>query len=165
MTQSPPTAVTEAVASTDAALERLHTAIGTLTDGDLHRAGTGGGWTVAQVIAHINVCAVLWLGNLQRLETDPELRFFYREEIGHDAQDYPPPTIDIALGRLASTRRALSTALPATRPEVLERTVEIPDLGTKTIADWTPIIGGHLDSHVDQAFDIMRDRGFAPEGV
>ena len=42
--------------------------------------------------------------------------------------------------------------------------MEIPDLGTMTVAEWTPIITGHLASHVDQAFGIMHDREVAPEG-
>jgi hypothetical protein len=28
-----------------------------------------------------------------------------------------------------------------------------------TIEEWTPIITGHLTSHVEQAHDILRDRG------
>ena len=34
-----------------------------------------------------------------------------------------------------------------------------------TVAEWTPIIAGHLSGHVDQAFAIMADRGFLPEGI
>lgn len=41
----------------------------------------------------------------------------------------------------------------------------IPDLGTMTVVEWTPLIVGHVVGHVDQAFEIMRDRGFAPEGT
>jgi hypothetical protein len=44
-------------------------------------------------------------------------------------------------------------------PELLARTVEIPDLGTMTVEEWTPIIAGHLTSHVEQAHDILRNRG------
>jgi hypothetical protein len=63
------------------------------------------------------------------------------------------------LARLASTRRTLATCLAAMSPELLARTVEIPDLGTMTIEEWTPLILGHLTSHVEQAHDILRDRG------
>ena len=101
----------------------------------------------------------MWLGDLRRLEADPDLTFFFREEVGHDALGYPPPTIELALARLASTRRTLATCLPAMTPELLARTVEIPDLGTMTIEDWTPLILGHLTSHVDQAHDILHNRG------
>jgi hypothetical protein len=34
-----------------------------------------------------------------------------------------------------------------------------------TVAEWMPIIAGHLSGHVDQAFAIMTDREFLPEGV
>ena len=44
-------------------------------------------------------------------------------------------------------------------PELLARTVEIPDLGTMTIEDWTPLILSHLTGHVEQAHDILRNRG------
>jgi len=152
-------------ADLDTALDRLERGLRAIGDGDLHRAHRDGGWSVAQVISHINVCTLIWLGDLQRLTNDPELRFFFREEIGHDASGYPPPTTDIAARQIASTRRTLATCLPALDPALFDREVEIPALGTMTVADWTPIITGHLSSHVDQAFEIMTDREFAPVGV
>ena len=114
---------------------------------------------MAQVVSHISVSTLVWLGNLRRLEADPELGFFFREEVGHDALGYPPPTIELALARLAATRRTLATCLPSMAPELLTRTVEIPDLGTMTIEEWTPLIMGHITSHVEQAHDILRNRG------
>lgn len=158
-------AITEALAGADAALARLDSALGRLTDGDLHRAHRDGGWTVAQVVSHINMCTVLWLGDLKRLENDPELDFFFREEVGHDLVGYPPPTIDLARQQLARTRRTLATAAGSASPEVLDRTVTIPDLGTMTVREWSPLIIGHASGHAEQAFEIMRDRDFAPEGV
>ncbi len=53
------------------------------------------------------------------VEEVTELRFFFREEIGHDAIGYPPPTGELALRRVASTRRTYATCLRATAPEVL----------------------------------------------
>ena len=82
----------DAAADADAALARLQDIVGRIGDGDLHRAHRDGGWSVAQVISHINVCAILWLGDLERLRNDAELRFFFREEIGHDLTGYLPPT-------------------------------------------------------------------------
>jgi hypothetical protein len=155
----------DAAAQADVGMARLQEALGRLSDGDLHRAHRGGGWTVAQVISHMNVATLMWLGDLERLRHDPELTFFFREEIGHDALGYPPPTIDIAVRQLGSTRRTLGTCLPAVDPAIHQRTVEIPDLGTMTVAEWMPIIAGHLSGHVDQAFAIMTDRGFLPEGI
>ena len=75
----------------------------------------------------------------------------------------PPPTIAVARGRIARTRRTIATCLPATDPAILSRTVEIPDLGTKTAADWIPIIVGHLTGHVDQALDVLRSRDALPQ--
>ena len=155
----------QALADADAALERLDSALGRITDGDLHRAHRDGGWTVAQVVSHINMCTVLWLGDLKRLENDPELDFFFREEVGHDLVGYPPPTIDLARQQLARTRRTLATAGGSASDDVLDRTVTIPDLGTMTVREWSPLILGHASGHAEQAFEIMRDRGFAPEGV
>lgn len=151
----------DAAAAVDSALARLAAALGEIGDGDLHRAHRDGGWSVAGVISHINVSTLLWLGSVQRLRADPELRFFFREEVGHDAVGYPPPTVELALGQLASTRRTLATTIAATEPEVLARSVEIPDLGTLTVGEWTPLIMGHLTGHVDQALGILRDRGVA----
>jgi uncharacterized damage-inducible protein DinB len=162
-TQTPVTPA-EAHKEVDAALARLQGILERISDGDLHRAHRDGGWTVAQVVSHINVCTVIWLGDLQRLRDDPELSFFFREEIGHDCTGYPPPTVDIAVRQLASTRRSLAHCIPASA-DLLDRTVEIPDLGTMTIAEWTPLITGHLAHHVGQALDIMRDREFLPDGA
>lgn len=160
-----PEAITQAVQDADTALGRLDAALAGLGDGDLHRAHRSGGWTVAQVVSHINLCSILWLGDVKRLENDPELDFVFREEVGHDMTGYPPPTIDLARRQVASARRTLTTAAPAVSSEVLARTVTIPDLGTMTVQEWTPLIIGHASGHVDQAFDILRDRDVIPEGV
>ena len=154
----------DAAKEADDALGRLQSIIERIDDGDLHRAHRNGGWSVAQVVSHINVCTLIWLGDLQRLRDDPELSFFFREEIGHDCTGYPPPTVEIAARQLASTRRTLAHSVPATDDALLGRSVEIPDLGTMTVAEWTPIITGHLVGHVDQALDILRDREAMPEG-
>ncbi|MCD2193202.1 DinB family protein [Actinomycetospora endophytica] len=151
-----------AVADADAALGRLAGIVGKLGDGDLHRAHRDGGFTVAQVISHINVSVVLWCGDVARLRADPDLRFFFREEIGHDAKGYPPPTVALAVGQLASTRRTVATVLPDVPDEILRRTVEIPDLGTMTVEEWTPLIIGHATGHVDQAVEILVDRDAMP---
>ena len=163
-TQTTPAATADVVAEIDAGLGRLAEAVTRLADGDLHRAHSGGGWTLAQVISHLNVCTLIWLGDLTRLQHDPQLRFFFREEIGHDLCGYPPPSVDLAAGQLASTRRTLTTAVAQASAAVADRTVEIPDLGTMTVREWATIIRMHTLGHVDQAFDIMHDRGFAPEG-
>jgi uncharacterized damage-inducible protein DinB len=163
-TQTPVTPA-EAHKEVDEALARLQGILERISDGDLHRAHRDGGWTVAQVVSHINVCTLMWLGDLQRLRDDPELTFFFREEIGHDLTGYPPPTAEIAARQIASTRRTLAHSLPNTDAALLERTVEIPDLGTMTIAEWTPLITGHLAGHVEQALEVMRDREVLPDGA
>lgn len=165
-TTDDPTAVARQAASdVEKALGRLVGTVERLSDGDLHLAHRDGGWTAAAVISHINVCTVVWLGDLFRLQADPELRFFYREEIGHDLVGYPPPTVDVAVGQLGSTRRSLGTALGAIGPDLLARTVEIPDLGEMTIAEWTPLIIGHVISHVGQVEEILADRQDLVRGI
>ena len=94
------TTTVDAAAGVDADLARLVDTLGGISDGDLHRAQRGGGWTVAQVSPTSTSSTLVWLGDLRRLEPDPDLRFFFREEIGHDALGYPPPTVEIALARL-----------------------------------------------------------------
>jgi hypothetical protein len=157
-------ALIDGAATADAALARLQDVLARIGDGDLHRAHPAGGWTVAQVVSHINVCTLIWLGDMERLRQDRDLRFFFREEIGHDAVGYPPPTADLARRQLESTRRTLASCLPVTDPAILGRTVEIPDLGTKTVAEWIPIIVGHLTGHADQAIEVLRSRSALPEG-
>lgn len=154
-----------AAAEADDALGRLVGIVERLGDGDLHLAHRDGGWTTSIVISHINVATVAWLGDLFRLRADPDLRFFYREEIGHDLTGYPPPTVAVALGQLSSTRRTVATSLASLDSDLLERTVEIPDLGTMTIAEWTPLIIGHLVMHVGQAEEILTDRDAMPAKI
>lgn len=165
MSTTSDTALEQAATTIDEALRRLDDVLASLDDGDLHLAHPGGGWTAAQVLSHINVCALIWLGDMERLRQDPELDFFFREEIGHDATGYPPPTVEVARGQIASTRHTFATCLPATDPAILDRNVEIPDLGTRTVADWLPIIIGHLTGHVEQALDVLRSRGALSEGA
>jgi hypothetical protein len=159
------TALTDAATTADRSLARLEAVLGRIGDGDLHLAHRNGGWTPAQLVSHISLSTLVWLGDMERLRQDSELGFFFREEIGHDAVGYPPPTAELAARKVASTRRTLASCLPATDPAVLERTVEIPDLGTMTVADWIPLIVGHLTGHVDQAFEVLADRGALPEGA
>ena len=152
----------DAASTVDEALGRLEDLLGRLSDGDLHLATPGGGWTVAQVVAHISLSTLVWLGDVERLRQDPDLDFFFREEVGHDVVGYPPPTVELARRRIASTRRTCARCLPATDPAVLDRQVEIPDLGRRTVAEWLPLIVGHLVSHVDQALDVLRSRDALP---
>ena len=156
--------VSDATADVDASLAHLQDVLTRISDADRHLATPGGGWTVAQVVSHISVSALVWLGNMERLRRDPDLRFFFREEVGHDALGYPPPSVDLAVRRVDSTRSTLALCLPVTQ-EVAGRSVEIPDLGTMTVAEWTPLIVGHLQSHVAQAEDILRSRDAHPDGA
>ena len=146
----------------DAALARLDDVLSRIGDGDLHLAGPGGGWTAAQYVSHANLAALLWLGDLVRLSHDPDLEFFHREEIGHDVLGYPPPTVERARAQVASTRRTVATALPATDPAVLDREVTIPDLGTMTIAGWTPRVMGHFTAHLQDVLDVLESRDALP---
>lgn len=151
--------ITDALKVTDEALGRLDDALATLGDGDLHLAHRDGGWTAAQLVSHINMSVLLWTASIARVTHDPDIRFFFREEIGHDVIGYPPPRIEVARRQLDSARRTLATCIPAMDPAVLDREVEIPDLGTLTIGAWTPPVLGHAAGHADQALGVLRDRG------
>lgn len=74
-----------AAADADDALERLEQILGRISDGDLHLAHPDGGWSPAHVVSHLSLSTLMWLGDMERLRQDPQLRFFLREEIGHDA--------------------------------------------------------------------------------
>lgn len=159
MTSPVPEAIGTALGDTDAALARLADTLRCLDDGALHLAHRDGGWTPAQLVSHINVSVLLWTALLSRLAADPELAFVLREEVGHDAKGYPPPTLDMAQQHLASARRTLATVVPAVPAGVLSRELTIPDLGTLTVDAWTPPILGHAAGHAQQALDVLQDRG------
>ena len=152
-------AISTALQEADAALGRLADTLSGLGDGDLHLAHRDGGWTPAELVSHINTSVQLWTSTLSRLAHDPELAFVLREEVGHDAKGYPPPTIALAQQHLSSARRTLATVVPAVPAAVLSRELTIPDLGTLSIEAWTPPILGHAAGHAQQALDVLTDRG------
>lgn len=148
-----------ATAQAKAALSELEALLGIIGDADLHRAEPNGGWTCAQVVSHIHLCSLLWIADLERLRLHPEPHMFmYREELGHDALGAPPHSTREAAGRIASARVAIERSFPTVSAEVLAKTIEIPTLGTFTVADFMPIISGHLAHHVGQLKAILRSR-------
>ena len=111
-----PTSATEMLATaTQSArdgLLKFETLLRNLSDADLHRADTEGGWTVAQIVSHIHICGLLWIADLERMRHEPEM-FIFREELGHDVLGAPPPSSQEAAERIASLRHALEVCLPA----------------------------------------------------
>ncbi len=71
---TPATALSDSAATADAALARMDDVLASVSDGDLHLATPTGGWTVAQLIAHIKFSTLVWLGDMERLRQDPKLR-------------------------------------------------------------------------------------------
>jgi hypothetical protein len=71
---TPATALSDSAATADATPARLDDVLAPVSDRDLHLATPGGGWTVARVIAHVTVSLLVWLGDMERLRQDPELR-------------------------------------------------------------------------------------------
>jgi len=148
------------------ALLDLEQVLGQIGDADLHRAEPNGGWTCAQVVSHIHMCGLLWIADLERLRNHPDqYMFMFREELGHDVVGAPPPSTDDARGRIASVRTAIEQCLPSTDPHVLQKTLEVPTLGTMTIDVWMPLIIGHLAMHVGQVKAILQSRGVPFEAV
>ncbi|GAC1642170.1 MAG: hypothetical protein NVS4B8_11110 [Herpetosiphon sp.] len=144
-------------------LERLLTQIG---DADLHRADPGGGWTCAQLVSHIHLCSLLWIADLERIRNYPQQSMFmFREEIGHDALGAPPPSTKDAAARIASVRVALEQCWPKVDPAILSKSVEVPTIGTMTVAEWFPIIVGHVAHHVGQIKAILKSRNVLPAGA
>jgi uncharacterized damage-inducible protein DinB len=133
-----------------------------IDDGDLHLADPAGGWTGATIVSHMTLAGLLWVGDIARLQADPELDAFYREEIGHDVTGAVPPTAAEAADRIASLRRTVLSTLPMHTEELLAREVSITTLGRRTVADWLPVIIGHVVHHRDQLHDVLRSRGRLP---
>ena len=143
-------------------LREVEDLLRSIEDADLHRADPNGGWTGAIIVTHMTMGGLLWIADIQRLIADPDLDFFYREEIGHDVVGAVPPTAAEAADKIASLRRTLVTTMPTHTEDVLRREVEIATLGRRTVADWLPVIIGHLVHHRDQFHDVLRSRGKLP---
>ena len=147
----------------DRTLTAVEELLRSIPDGDLHVADPGGGWTGATVVSHMTLAGLLWVADIARLQADPDLDFFYREEIGHDTIGAIPPTAAEAADKIASLRRTMVSTMPHHTPEILERSVEITTLGRMTVAEWLPIIVGHVVHHRDQLHAVLRSRGKLPE--
>jgi uncharacterized damage-inducible protein DinB len=153
-----------ATAQAATVLTELEHLLGTISDADLHRAEPDGGWTCAQVVSHIHLCSLLWVADLERLRLHPESHMFmFREELGHDAVGAPPHSTQEAAARVGSARVTIERSFPTVSAEVLAKTIEIPTLGTFSVADFMPIISGHLAHHVGQLKAILRSRGVLAE--
>jgi hypothetical protein len=153
-----PTVLTDSSGAASKALSDLERLLRGTADAHLHYADTEGGWTVAQVVSHICLCGLLWIADLERVRHHGDM-LVIREELGHDAVGPAPHSAAEAARRLASVRVALESCLPAADPAVLTRSVEVTTLGTRTVADWFPVIIGHLEAHCEQARAILRARG------
>lgn len=158
-----PSVVAEQTRLADETLREVEELLRSIDDADLHRADPNGGWTGAIIVSHMTLAGLLWVGDVQRLAADPDLDFFYREEIGHDATGAVPPTAAEAADKIASLRRTVVGTMPAHTEEILRREVEITTLGRRTVAQWLPVIVGHLAHHRDQLHDVLRSRGRLPE--
>jgi uncharacterized damage-inducible protein DinB len=164
MSAEPPAdVVAEQTRLAEETLREVEDLLRTIDDADLHRADPGGGWTGAIIVTHMALAGLLWVADVQRLAADPDLDLFYREEIGHDATGAVPPTAAEAADKIASLRRTIVSTMPAHTEAILRREVEITTLGRRTVAEWLPVIVGHLAHHRDQLHDVLRSRGRLPE--
>lgn len=144
-------------------LQELEDLLRSISDADLHRADPNGGRSSAIVVTHMTLAGLLRVADIQRLAAAPDLDLFYREEIGHDTIGAVPPSAAEAADKIAALRRTVVSTMPSHTGEILRREVEITTLGRKTVAEWLPIIVGHLVHHRDQMQDVLRSRGRLPE--
>lgn len=148
------------------ALLDLEQLLGQIGDADLHRADPNGGWTCAQLVSHIHLGSLLWIADLERFRNHPDSSIFiFREEIGHDVLGAIPPSTHDAAQKIASVRTAVEQCWPQADPATLSKRVEIPTLGTMTVAEWFPIIVGHVGHHVEQIKAILQSRDVLPATV
>ena len=160
MTATVPDVVAEQTRAAEQTLPEVEDLLRSIDDADLHRADPNGGWTGAIIVTHMTLAGLLWVADIQRLATDPDLDLFYREEI--DVTGAVPPTAAEAADKIASLRRTVVATMPALTEEILRREVEIPTLGRRTVTEWLPVIVGHLAHHRDQLHDVLRSRGRLP---
>jgi hypothetical protein len=163
MTTTESAVVAEQTRLADETLREVEDLLRTIDDADLHRAHPDGGWTGAHIVSHMTLAGLLWVGDVQRLLAEPELDFFFREEIGHDVTGALPPSAAEAADKIASLRRTVIGTMPTHTPEVLGRELEIATLGRRTVEEWIPVIVGHLAHHRDQLHDVLRSRGRLPQ--
>jgi len=120
-TVSTPAVVAEQTRVAEQTLQEVADLLRSIDDPDLHRAHPDGGWTGAHIVSHMTLAGLLWVGDDQRLVADPDLDFFYREEIGHDVTGALPPSAAEAADKIASLRRTVVGTMPTHTEEVLRR--------------------------------------------
>jgi len=81
--------------------------------------------------------------------------------IGSEQHTLPVSAFSLLFTSLLSARAKLEAASLFFRV----RSMDTTGLGTMTMSEWTPLILGHAVGHVEQAFEIMRNREFAPAGA
>ena len=163
MTTTASAVVAEQARIAEETLREVEDLLRSIDDADLHRAHPDGGWTGAHIVSHMTLAGILWVGDVQRLIAEPDLDFFYREEIGHDVTGALPPSAAEAADKIASLRRTVVGTMPTHTPEILRRELEIATLGRRTVEEWVPVIVGHLAHHRDQLHDVLRSRGRLPQ--
>ena len=163
MTTTASAVVAEQARIAEETLHEVEDLLRSIDDADLHRAHPDGGWTGAHIVSHMTLAGILWVGDVQRLIAEPDLEFFYREEIGHDVTGALPPSAAEAADKIASLRRTVVGTMPTHTPEILSRELEIATLGRRTVEEWVPVIVGHLVHHRDQLHDVLRSRGRLPQ--
>ena len=144
--------------SATAVLSSFEDTLRSITDASLHQADPEGGWTVAQIVSHVHLSGILFIGDLERLRHHDHL-FMFREELGHDAVGAPPPSATEAAARMASLGIALSDCLGSGDDAELAKTVDVPPFGVLTMGVLAPGIIAHLAGHAEQARAILRKRG------
>ena len=108
------TTTVDAAAGVDADLARLVDTLGGISDGDLHRARFGGGWTVAQVdLAHQRVARWSGWATCAASRPIPSCGSSSARRSGTTRSATRRPPSRSRWRQLASTRRTLATCLPA----------------------------------------------------
>src|ERR1700680_4629632 len=105
------TAVDTAVETAGEILGELESLLRGLADTDLHRADPEGGYTIAEVVSHIQLAGLTSIAAAERMRYRPSGQHMFREEIGHDAVGAPPPSSEEAADRILNLRTALEECL------------------------------------------------------
>lgn len=133
-----------------AGFDEVAVAVADLTDADLDRAPSDGGWTARQVIHHLADSEATAYVRLRRLIAEDEPTI-----VGYDEPEYArrlhyDRPIHASLAVLAAVRAASLELLEALSPAEWERRGTHTESGPYSVDDWLRIYASHSHDHAAQ---------------
>ncbi|MET3576313.1 DinB family protein [Bhargavaea ullalensis] len=158
----------------DEARTELLEVVARLSDEDLNRKPSNGGWSIKQIMEHLYlmegaVAKTIADQAVNGEETAAEMRPIeatVNRSVKVEAPAFTMPSDQFSSKeelkqKLSSTRSMLSKAEQTSDPQALEdKSYPHPVFGMMKLKQWIPFVGYHEKRHIDQIREVKEDLGF-----